>query len=80
VRLNIHLHQVPTLRMSGAILLLPLYEFIEWTRTNFPLPVPSPNTKLTFLRNTDILDRRTPADLVKKFKVICDMTPYRLVW
>jgi hypothetical protein len=34
--LTTHLHLVPRLRMSGAIPLLPLYDFMAWTETKFP--------------------------------------------
>jgi hypothetical protein len=32
-----HAHLVPRLRMSGALPLLPLYAFIEWTERPWPL-------------------------------------------
>ena len=41
--------------MSGAIRLLPLYDFMAWTGTTFPLPFASRNVKLTYLRNTQVL-------------------------
>jgi len=34
--LNTHLHPTPRMRISGAIPLLPLYDFIDRTRTNLP--------------------------------------------
>ena len=34
VKLAIHTYIVPTLRMSGAISLLPLYAFMAWTGTS----------------------------------------------
>ena len=35
MKLTTHLHLVPRLRMSGAVPLLHLYAFMEWTRTHF---------------------------------------------
>jgi hypothetical protein len=36
VMLTIHLHLAPSLRMSEAILLLPLLSFMVWIETNLP--------------------------------------------
>jgi hypothetical protein len=41
LRLATYIHIVPELRMSGVILLLPLYAFLLHTATDLPLPLPS---------------------------------------
>jgi len=41
--LTTHLHLAPTLRMCGAIPLVPLYALMAWTRTNLLLPYPCSN-------------------------------------
>lgn len=47
VKLTVHLHLVPNLRMSGAtrIHLLPLYAFMAWLGATLPLPLLSPNNR-----------------------------------
>ena len=38
VKLVTHLHLAPRVRMSGAILLFPLYDFMTWTGTTSIIP------------------------------------------
>jgi hypothetical protein len=40
--LNTHLHPTPRIRISGAIPLLPLYDFIDRTRTSLPFTTNKP--------------------------------------
>jgi hypothetical protein len=40
VLLTTQLHQVPRLRMSGAVLPLRLYFFVGWTKTTLPFFLP----------------------------------------
>jgi len=35
-----HLHLAPSLRMSGAIPLFPIYALMTWKGTTLPLPLP----------------------------------------
>ena len=39
VKLTIHLHLVPVLRMSAAMPLLPMYAFMSWTETTLPFAI-----------------------------------------
>jgi hypothetical protein len=43
IKLTIHLHLVPRLRMSGAITLLPLYAIMLWTGITLPFFLSSHN-------------------------------------
>jgi len=45
-----HLHLAPKLRMSGAILLLPLYGFMKWAGTHLLVPLTSNKTAVMIKR------------------------------